>query len=91
MMKHGLHHGVHTDSKVRATPREGTAHREWVVPSTNGVDEMTPEADGHGGLRVPEAQNPGAGMQGGLWVTSPGSDSKRKPTLNQDAKNTCVP
>ena len=83
-----MHHGVHTYSKIRATPQNGTAHREWVVPGTNGVDELTPEADGHGGLRVAEAQNPGAGMQGGLWVASPGSGSEGKQTRTQDANNT---
>ena len=72
MMKHGLPHEVHTESKVRATQRKDTANREWVVPGTNGVDKRTPEADGHGGLRVLEIQTPGAGMQGGLWVAGGG-------------------
>ena len=68
MMKQGLPHEVHTESNGRTTQGKDTAEREKVEPGTNGVDERTPVAGGHGGLRVPETQTPGAGMQGGLWV-----------------------
>ena len=64
---------MQTESVGRAKQGIDTAVGAKVEPATNGVNERTPVAGGQGGLRVPETQTTGAGVQGGLWAV--GGDS----------------